>query len=115
MEHYRSLVRSIPVAESVITAAVKLIRASRPSDATCPETIKNLLTWGAGPRASQYIILAAKAYAILDNRPTPDIGDVRRAAYPELRHRLIRSFHAEVDNISQNRIIDLLIEAVIRD
>jgi MoxR-like ATPase len=114
MELFRKFALSIPVADSVVTAAVKLVRASRPSDPSSPDTIRNLLTWGAGPRASQSLILAAKAYALLDNRPTPDISDVRRAAYPVLRHRLIRSFHAEVDNISQNRIIDLLIEAVLK-
>jgi len=113
MEQLRLLVTRIPVADSVIASAVQLVRATRPANASCPEKIKNLITWGAGPRASQNLILASKAYAILDGRPTPDVSDIRRAAYPVLRHRLVRSFHAEVDNINQNRIIDLLIEAVL--
>jgi len=114
MQEFREFVLGVPVAQSVIAAAVKLVRASRPGDVSCPDEIKKLLTWGAGPRASQNLIVAAKAYAVLDGRPTPDVSDVKRAAYPVLRHRLIRSFHAEVDNISQNRIIDLLINAVVK-
>ncbi len=114
LESYRNLVWNIPVAESVLAAAVKVVRASRPKDPSCPESIKPLLTWGAGPRASQYLILAAKAFAILDSRPTPDLSDIRRAAFPVLRHRLVRSFHAEVDNISQNRIIEILLDTVLK-
>jgi MoxR-like ATPase len=111
---FRKLVWDIPVADSIYTVAVNVIRATRPDDPTCPESVKPLLTWGAGPRASQYLTLAAKAYAILDNRPTPDISDIRRAAFPVLRHRLVRSFHAEVDNISQNRIIEILLETIVK-
>jgi MoxR-like ATPase len=114
LESYRNLVWNIPVAESVLAAAVKVVRASRPKDTSCPESIKPLLTWGAGPRASQYLILAAKAFAILDSRPTPDLSDIRRAAFPVLRHRLVRSFHAEVDNIGQNRIIEILLDTVLK-
>jgi MoxR-like ATPase len=112
LEMFRNLVWNTPVAESVMSAAVTLVRASRPDDPSCPASVKPLLTWGAGPRASQFLILAAKAYALLDNRPTPDLDDVKRAAYPVLRHRLIRSFHAEVDNFSQNRIIEVLLETI---
>ncbi len=114
IELFRNILWNIPVAESVMEWAVRLVRATRPTDPTCPDAIKPLLTWGAGPRASQYLILAAKAYAILQNRPTPDISDIRKAALPVLRHRLVRSFHAEVDNISQNRIIETLIKNILR-
>lgn len=113
LERCRALVWDVPIADSVVEAAVALVRATRPGDKSCPETFRTLLTWGAGPRASQYLILAAKAYALLDNRPTPDIADVKRAAFPVLRHRLVRSFHAEVDNVTQNRIIEMLLEAVL--
>jgi MoxR-like ATPase len=109
---YRSLVWNIPVADSVVHSAVRLARATRPNDPLCPESVKPFLTWGAGPRASQFLVLAAKAYAILDNRPTPDVSDLRRAAAPVLRHRLVRSFNAEVDNISQHHIIKTLVKAV---
>jgi MoxR-like ATPase len=113
LERCRELVWNVPIADSVVEAAVALVRATRPGDTSCPEIFRTLLTWGAGPRASQYLILAAKAYALLDNRPTPDITDVKRAAFPVLRHRLVRSFHAEVDNVSQNRIIEMLLETVL--
>lgn len=111
---YRELLGRVPVAESLISAAVRLIRATRPSTAECPDSLKQFISWGAGPRASQFLISAAKAYALLDNRPTPDISDIRRAAYPILRHRLVRSFHAEVDNVSTHDIISSIIETVIK-
>jgi MoxR-like ATPase len=110
---FRNLVWNIPAADSIAEAAVRVVRATRPGDPSCPQSIQPLLTWGAGPRASQYLLLAARAYAVLDNRPTPDLSDVRRAAFPVLRHRLVRSFNAEVDNIGQNRIIELLLDSVI--
>lgn len=109
---YRDLVWRIPVADSVVNAAVNIVRATRPVEKECPMDIKNLLTWGAGPRASQFIILAAKAYALLDKRSTPDIEDVKNAAFPVLRHRLVRSFHAEVDNVDSDDIIRRVIESV---
>jgi MoxR-like ATPase len=102
---FRELVWRMPVADSVVAAAVSLIRATRPDEKECPHEIKNLITWGAGPRASQFLILAAKAYALLENRPTPDFSDVKKAAFPVLRHRLVRSFHAEVDNVNADDII----------
>jgi MoxR-like ATPase len=110
---FRDLVWRVPAAESVIAAAVALSRASRVSTEECPEEIGRHIVWGAGPRASQYMVLAAKAYALLDNRPAPTVDDVRRAAYPVLRHRLVRSFHAEVENISANEIIRILLERAV--
>jgi MoxR-like ATPase len=108
---FRDLVWRVPVADSVVSHAVTLARATRPDDEACPESVKKLLTWGAGPRASQFLILAAKAYAVLEGRPTPDKNDVARAAYPVLRHRLVRSFNAEADNISSNDIAALILES----
>lgn len=114
IKKYRDLVNRVPVAESVISTAVKLVRSTRPSTSECPDNFKQMISWGAGPRASQFLILAAKAYALLDNRPTPDFSDIRKAAYPVLRHRLVRSFHAEVDNVSTNDIIKAIIDVVIK-
>lgn len=111
---FRDIVWKVPVAESIITAAVNIVRATRPDEHDCPIEVKNLLTWGAGPRASQFLILAAKAYALLDKRLTPDIDDIKRAAFPVLRHRLVRSFHAEVDNINCDDIINRIIEASLK-
>ncbi|MGA3050736.1 MAG: MoxR family ATPase [Chitinispirillaceae bacterium] len=112
---FRDLVWRVPVAESIIAAAVTLSRTSRASTKECPESIAKHIMWGAGPRASQFLVLAAKAYALLDHRPTPTLTDIRRAAYPVLRHRLVRSFHAEVENISANDIIRTLIATAIKE
>jgi MoxR-like ATPase len=108
---FRDLVRRVPVADSVIAYAVALARATRPNEAGCPPNVKEFITWGAGPRASQYLVLAAKAYAAIDERPTPDIADIRRAAYPVLRHRIVRSFHAEVEGVDTNELIKRLLDA----
>jgi MoxR-like ATPase len=103
------LVRRVPVADSVVDYAVRLARSTRPADDLCPAAIRQFITWGAGPRASQSLVLAAKAYAVLDVRPTPDINDVKRAAYNVLRHRIVRSFHAETEGMSANDIVAKLI------
>jgi MoxR-like ATPase len=102
------LVRRVPVADSVIDYAVRLARSTRPADAACPKDIQQFITWGAGPRASQSLVLAAKAFAVLDTRPTPDISDIKRAAGNVLRHRIVRSFHAETEGVSANDIVSKL-------
>ena len=107
---YRDLVWRVPVAESVVSYAVLLARATRPGENKCPEKVKKLLTWGAGPRASQFLILAAKAYAVLEGRPTADRNDVDKGAYSVLRHRLVRSFNAEAEDISTNDIVRMILE-----
>jgi MoxR-like ATPase len=106
---FRELVKRVPAADSVVAAAVKLARATRPAEKECPEEIKKYLTWGAGPRASQFLVLAARAFALLDGRPAPDVKDIHRAAYPVLRHRLVLSFHGDVEGVSVNDIIGKLI------
>jgi MoxR-like ATPase len=112
---YRDLVWRVPVAQSVIAAAVALARASRVNEKECPDEVKKHIMWGAGPRASQYLVLAAKAYALLDKRPTPSMDDIRRAAWPVLRHRIVRSFHAEVENVGANDIVKALVERIIKN
>jgi MoxR-like ATPase len=112
LQSYRDLIWRVPVADTVIRYAVALARATRPDDPSCPAAVKENLTWGAGPRASQYLILAAKAYAVLDQRPTPDNSDIRRAAVNVLRHRVVRSFHAEVEGTSTNDLIAALLDSV---
>lgn len=109
---YRDLVWRVPVADSIVHYAVKLVRATRPNNEENSSHMKKLLTWGAGPRASQYLILAAKAFALLDGRPSPDISDVKRAAYAVLRHRLVRSFNAEADGVSANDIVTMILDQV---
>jgi MoxR-like ATPase len=111
LRRYRELIGRIPVADSVVDYAVRLIRMSRPSEEACPDTVRPYCMWGAGPRASQYLLLAARAYAALQARATPDITDVQRAAYPVLRHRLVRSFHADTEGVSANELVKRIIEA----
>jgi MoxR-like ATPase len=112
IETYKNLLLRVPVTESVLRYAVQLVRATRPDESECPVVLREFITWGAGPRASQFLILAAKAYALLDGRPTPDISDIKRAAYPVLRHRLVRSFHAETEGLDTNAIITRLLETL---
>jgi len=109
---FQHLVRRVPVSDHLIEYAVDLVRATRPNEPGAPEFIKNWVNWGAGPRASQYLILAAKTKAILEGRPTPGPEDVRFAAYPVLRHRIVTSFNAEADGVDGNEIIKRVLEAV---
>jgi MoxR-like ATPase len=109
---FQELVRRVPVSDHLIEYAVDLVRATRPNESNTPEFIKNWVNWGAGPRASQYLILAAKTKAILEGRPTPGPEDVRFAAYPVMRHRIVTSFNAEADGVDANEIIKRVLEAV---
>lgn len=106
---YQDLVRKVPVADNVIEFAVKIVNNSRPSNESSPKFIKELVRWGAGPRASQYLILAAKTKAVLEGRFTPNIDDVKTALIPVLRHRIINNFNAEAEGISTIDIINRLI------
>ncbi len=105
--NYQSLVRRVPVADNVIQFAVDLVARTRPGDES-PQFINDWLDWGAGPRASQYLILGAKAKAVLEGRPTPDISDVLVMAKPVLRHRIITNFNAEADGVSTDQVLDKL-------
>lgn len=107
---FQELVRRVPVADNVIEFAVKLVTASRPNGKMAPDFINNWIEWGAGPRASQYLILGAKANAILNGQPTPNTDDVIRIARPVLRHRLILNFNAESEGINTDTVTDRLIE-----
>ncbi len=105
----QELVRRVPVADNVIRYAVRLARSTRPGSGHAPAFIREWITWGAGPRASQYLILGAKTRAILHGRPTPDIADVHALAKPVLRHRLVANFNAEAEGVTTSQIIDRLI------
>jgi MoxR-like ATPase len=107
---YQDLVRKVPVADNVISYAVDLVGRTRPASPSAPQFIRDWLSWGAGPRASQYLILGAKARAILDGRHSPDIDDVRGIAGPVLRHRIIPNFNAEADGVTAIRIVEKLLE-----
>lgn len=106
---YQKLVRSVPVADNVVEYAVKLVHKTRPSIKDPNPIAKDFLEWGAGPRASQYLIIAAKCNAILNGKYSPDIEDVQQVAKPILRHRIVRNFKAEAEGISVDNIIERLI------
>lgn len=108
---YQELVRRVPVAENVIAYAVRLATMTRPRVDAAPKFVKDWLTWGAGPRASQYLILGAKTRAILSGRYTPDIDDVRTMALPVLRHRIVLNFNAEADGVTAEQIVTKLLES----
>jgi len=107
---FQELIRKIPVADNVIEYAVTFVRKTRPNEGIMPKSIQKLLDWGAGPRASAGLILAAKAKAVLNNRTTPDIADVQEILKPVLRHRIIPNFNAETDGIMSDDILDLILQ-----
>ncbi len=101
------LVRRLPAPPSLIQYAVKLARSTRPDDPDATAKVKKYVSWGAGPRASQYLVLGAKARAAMDGRAMPDIDDVRAIAPAVLRHRLVVNFQAEADGIPIEELIEL--------
>ena len=105
---FQDLVRRVPVADNVIEYAVNLVSATRPGE-NAQDFINEWVDWGAGPRASQFLILGAKAKAILDGRPTADIDDVKSLSLPVLRHRVLPNFNAEAEGVSVDDIIRKLI------
>lgn len=107
---YQNLVRRVPVAENVIEFAVNTVKASRPGSNNNNKSINDWVSWGAGPRASQYLILAAKARSVMQGRYTPGIDDVKAAVIQVLRHRIIPNFNAEADGITSTDIINKLID-----
>ncbi|MCE9626813.1 MAG: AAA family ATPase, partial [Candidatus Eisenbacteria bacterium] len=107
----QALIRRVPVTEHVVRYAVRLARATRGGDGA-PEFVKQWVSWGAGPRASQYLVLGAKARAVLHGRFTPGIEDVRAVAPSVLRHRVVTNFTAEAEGIKPDRIIADLIANV---
>jgi len=107
---FQDLVRRVPVADNVIEYTVNIVKATRPSPDSTDSSINEWVSWGAGPRASQYLILAAKTKAIMEGRFTPGIDDVKSVMIPVLRHRIIPSFNAEADGISSIDIINKLLE-----
>ncbi|WFB37921.1 MoxR family ATPase [Kiritimatiellota bacterium B12222] len=108
----QKVVRRVPAADHVIDLARDLVRATRPKEADAPEFVKEMVGWGAGPRAGIYLVLAAKAYAILNGRYHATSADVFKAAKPVLRHRVLTTFNAEASGVTSDDVIDKLIEHV---
>ena len=105
---FQALIRKIPVADNVIEYAVKMVGKTRPDSLEAIPVIKQYVDWGAGPRASQNLILAAKTYAVINGKLSPDIEDVQAVAISILRHRIIKNYKAEADGISIESIVESL-------
>jgi MoxR-like ATPase len=106
---FQELIRKMPVAENVLEYAVKLAVKTRKDSEIATENTKSYLSWGAGPRASQYLVLGAKTHAALNGKYSPDIEDVKAVAHPILRHRVMRNYKAEADGVSLEKIIESLL------
>jgi MoxR-like ATPase len=109
---FQQLVHTVPVTEAVTAYAVRLTRATRVGTDEEAPVAREMLAWGAGPRAAQCLLLGAKARCLLAGRPTPSLDDIRALAHPVLRHRLVANFHAEAEEVSKDRIIDRLLSEV---
>ncbi|MFH1319719.1 MAG: AAA family ATPase [Bacteroidota bacterium] len=113
---FQDLIRKIPIADNVMKYAVKLATSTRPTSPVpnppypVPDIVKNYITWGAGPRASQYMVIGAKCNAVLNGKYSPDIEDVQAVVKPILRHRIIRNYKAEAEGVSVEDIIDELLK-----
>ena len=102
---YQHLIRRIPMNDNVVEYAVKLVSKTRPTSAHAPEIVKNFLDWGAGPRASQNLVLGAKAYAAIQGKFSPDIADVQAVAPGILHHRIVKNYKAEAEGIKEKELI----------
>jgi MoxR-like ATPase len=109
---FQRIARQVPAAEAVVQYAVRLVGASRPGNPNAPDFIKQWVSWGAGLRASQFLILGGKVRALLHGRYNVSFGDIRALAHPVLRHRIIVNFHAEAERVDTTHIIDKLLETV---
>jgi MoxR-like ATPase len=109
---YQDLVRQVPVADNVVSYAVKLVSNTRPTNPAAFNYVKEWIRWGAGPRASQYLILGAKVRAALLGKITPDIADVQLMALPVLRHRIVVSYNAEAENVPIGDIIGRILNDI---
>jgi MoxR-like ATPase len=108
----QQLVRRVPTPPLVVHYALRLARATRPEEADAPRFINEWVSWGAGPRGVQFLLLGAKARATLEGRPLVTTDDVRAVAHPVLRHRVITNFNAESSGITPDKVVDRLLEEV---
>jgi MoxR-like ATPase len=109
--YFQQLIRRIPVADNVYEYAVKLATSTRPNTEMANAKVNEFVNWGAGPRASQYLIIGAKTHAAIHGKFSPDIADVRAVAEPILRHRIVRNYKAEAEGITVEDIITELVKA----
>ena len=109
LKKYQELIINVPISDNVIEYAVDFVHKTRPNHKNSPKIAKKYIEWGAGPRASTYLILAAKAYAVLNENPTPEINDIKAVIKPVLRHRIIPNFNAEAEGIKRDDLLDELL------
>ncbi len=107
--HFQQLVRKIPVADNVLEYAVSLASKTRPGTSRATEQVNQYISWGAGPRASQYLVLGAKCHAAISGKYSPDISDVKAIATYVLRHRIVRNYKAEAEGINEEKVIQHLL------
>lgn len=105
---YQDLIRKIPISDNVLEYAVSLVAKTRPGTPKAAEVVNEFISWGAGPRASQYLVLGAKCHAAIQGKYSPDIADVQAIAKYVLRHRIVRNFKAEAEGMTEDKIIDAL-------
>ncbi len=103
---YQNLIRKVPIADNVLEYAVGLATQTRPGTPRAPESVNNYISWGAGPRASQYLVLGAKCHAAINGKYSPDIEDVQAIANYVLRHRIVRNYKAEAEGITEEKVIE---------
>lgn len=108
----QQLVRQVPTSQHMVDYAVDLVRATRPKEAPSPDFVKNWLAWGAGPRAAQYMVLGAKARALLQGRFAVSADDIRAIAYPVLRHRIFTNFNADAEGIDVDQVIEKILATI---
>lgn len=107
--NYQKLIRKIPVADNVMEYAVKLVAKTRPNTKHASERVNKFISWGAGPRASQFLVIGAKCHAAIHGKYSPDIEDVKAVAEPILRHRLVKTYQADAEGVSVEQIIQELL------
>ncbi len=108
----QGIVRRVPVTDHIINYAISLVRATRPDEGDAPQFIKDWLTWGAGPRAAQYLVLGAKARTVMNGRYNVSCKDIRAMAAPVLRHRLFTNFNADAEGITPDHVVTKLLDTI---
>ena len=109
---FQKLVHNVPVSENILNYAVNLVTSTRPKSSNATKITEKYINWGAGPRASSHLILAAKANCLLNEKTTPDLSDIHSVVKPILRHRIITNFSAETDGLSKDDIIDSIVKEI---
>ena len=107
--HYQEVITKLPVTDNVLQYAVSLVAKTRPNSDKATDIVKQYIEWGAGPRASQFMLKAAKCHAAINGKYAPDIEDVKAVAKPILRHRLVKNYKAEAEGMSVDQIIESIL------